>query len=250
MQKTLLLFLLLCSTASQAQNSDFISRGMVEYEMKINQKMAMRRFREQMGDDMSGPSNIPDYITSYYNLNFSWNTAVYSAGRQGNLGMSDKKTAYIDLSAGTYTARKYLFGAGERVYTDSLSPLPWKILNETRNIAGFECRKAVAMLPDSVYVIAFYSQQIMPQMGPELFNGLPGMILGLAVPQWYTTWFATKLELAQLNEEAIKPPSPGKGKVYTTDELMAEMYKENKVALPDSITPARMKSMFFNRYRL
>ncbi len=45
---------------------------------------------------------------------------------------------------------------------------------------------------DSVYVIAFYTDQIIPSGGPESFNGLPGMILGIAIPRINTTWFATK----------------------------------------------------------
>ena len=71
----------------------------------------------------------------------------------------------------------------------------WKITGEVRDIAGFECKKAITKINDSVVVVAFYTDQILVKGGPENFNGLPGMILGLAVPRLALTLFATKLEL-------------------------------------------------------
>ena len=58
-----------------------------------------------------------------------------------------------------------------------------------------ECKKALTKINDSVVVVAFYTDQIIVKGGPENFNGLPGMILGLAVPRLSLTLFATKLEL-------------------------------------------------------
>ncbi len=64
-----------------------------------------------------------------------------------------------------------------------------------RTIAGFECSKAVTIICDSVYVVAFYTDEMPVSGGPESFGGLPGMILGIAIPRLHTTWFATKVEL-------------------------------------------------------
>ncbi|MGL1507608.1 GLPGLI family protein, partial [Vibrio parahaemolyticus] len=68
----------------------------------------------------------------------------------------------------------------ERTYLvqDSVRQLDWRITDETRDIAGFECRKAVTKICDSVYIVAFYTDQIPVSAGPESFGGLPGMILG------------------------------------------------------------------------
>lgn len=46
--------------------------------------------------------------------------------------------------------------------------------------------------------------------GPELFNGLPGMILGVALPHENVTWFATKVEDIPVDEKALTPPKKGK----------------------------------------
>jgi GLPGLI family protein len=51
------------------------------------------------------------------------------------------------------------------------------------------------LILDSIYVVAFYSEEIVPSGGPESFSGLPGMILGVALPHDNVTWFATKVEI-------------------------------------------------------
>jgi GLPGLI family protein len=96
--------------------------------------------------------------------------------------------------------------------------------SETRNIAGFECRRANALIMDSIYVVAFYTDEIITPGGPESFCGLPGMILGVALPHQHVTWFATKLI-----DESLKPADfkiPTKGKVVTNASLK-ESLKES-----------------------
>jgi GLPGLI family protein len=104
---------------------------------------------------------------------------------------------------------------------DSVRKIKWQITFDKRTIAGFECRKAVAIIMDSIYVVAFYTDEIATSGGPESFNGLPGMILGIAIPRINTTWFATKLELVSVKPEDITPPK--KGKKVSNKELMAQL---------------------------
>jgi GLPGLI family protein len=77
-------------------------------------------------------------------------------------------------------------------------------------IAGFNCRKAVSKIFDSVYVFAFYTDEIMISGGPCTINGLPGMILGMTIPRLFTSWIATKVMINEVNEAAIKPSSTKK----------------------------------------
>ena len=77
---------------------------------------------------------------------------------------------------------------------DTLRRIKWKITDETRPIAGFNCRRANALIMDSICVVAFYTDEILTTGGPESFSGLPGMILGIALPHEHITWFATKVE--------------------------------------------------------
>ncbi len=86
---------------------------------------------------------------------------------------------------------------GERiVISDSMLKIKWKITNEYREIAGYQCRRANGLVLDSIYAVAFYTDQIPVSGGPSAFNGLPGMILGLAVPELHYNMFATKVELS------------------------------------------------------
>ena len=81
--------------------------------------------------------------------------------------------------------------------------------HETRNIAGFNCRKAYTILFDSVYVFAFYTDEIMISGGPLGIHGLPGMILGITIPRMHTSWIATKLQINGVDTSIIKPPKKG-----------------------------------------
>jgi GLPGLI family protein len=78
---------------------------------------------------------------------------------------------------------------------DSLTNVKWKITNEYRNIAGYDCRRANGVTLDSVYVVAFYTDQIPTPGAPSTVHGLPGMILGLVVPEQHFNIYATKVEM-------------------------------------------------------
>ena len=86
----------------------------------------------------------------------------------------------------------------------------WKIKNDFRDIAGFHCRRATTIIMDSVFVVAFYTDEITVPGGPESFNGLPGMILGLVINRIHTTWYATKVETESVDAKDITPPNGGK----------------------------------------
>ena len=83
--------------------------------------------------------------------------------------------------------------------------MEWRLTNENRVIAGFNCRKAVAKIFDSVYVFAFYTDEILIPGGPCSINGLPGMILGVTIPRLFTSWIATKVTLTGVDENIITP---------------------------------------------
>jgi len=116
---------------------------------------------------------------------------------------------YNDYKTGTSIAQKPVYEETFLV-EDSLSKIKWKITPDTRTIAGFECRKAVGILDDSIAVFAFYTDELMISGGPEGIHGLPGMILGIGVPRLHTTWFATKVEVFDVNMGPVKPATKGK----------------------------------------
>jgi len=110
--------------------------------------------------------------------------------------------------------------------------LEWKIEDEVRMIANFKCRKAVGKICDSVYVVAFYTDDIVVSGGPEMFSGLPGMILEIAIPRLYTTWVASKVELYTPKTEDLKIPDKGKKATQKEmyESLMSSISKWGKWA--------------------
>ncbi|MEJ7768184.1 MAG: GLPGLI family protein, partial [Chitinophagaceae bacterium] len=74
---------------------------------------------------------------------------------------------------------------------------------------------------DSIIVIAFYTDEIVPSGGPESFAGLPGMILGIAIPRMHTTWYATKLQVVALSVNDLAVPK--KGKKYAGNDFRKQL---------------------------
>jgi len=87
------------------------------------------------------------------------------------------------------------------VLEDSLQEITWRFTDEYRDIAGYECRRVNGATKDSLYLVAFYTDQIPLSSGPVMVNGLPGMILGLAIPEMHINYWATKVEFSNVDVE-------------------------------------------------
>jgi GLPGLI family protein len=104
----------------------------------------------------------------------------------------NKNQISTNLKDSIYAENKDIYDKKVRVL-DTIRNLSWTITNTYRNIAGYNCRQATTVIFDSVKVFAFYCPQIKPSAGPDAFNGLPGCILGVALPALHLNWFATKV---------------------------------------------------------
>jgi len=201
----------LCFKSTQAQI--FVNHGMIEYEVKVNNHKALGEgtWAELMRD------KFPKLSTSYYQLTFNTDKSIYLFNRKdektkmpwGNEG--EDNVWYNDYKGENFVQQKSVFG-DTYILTDSLIKIDWKMTNETREIAGFNCRKAVGKLFDSVYVFAFYTDEIAVSGGPMGLHGLPGMILGVTIPRMFSSWVATKLEVNGVNYNVINAPTKGKKK--------------------------------------
>jgi GLPGLI family protein len=214
MKKTILhlLCMFLMAGASQAQDAKFINYGRIEYEKRTNQHSLLEE--ESIWEEMMRDA-YPKFAVTYFDLVFDSTRSLYKTGRDPENKMIHWGLSYItntyyrDYAQQTFVHKKEIFGS-EFLIADSLPPMEWKISNEVRTIAGFECRKAVTRLNDSIVVIAFFTDEIIPASGPESFGGLPGMILGLAIPRMHTTWYATKLELKPAATRELAVPTGGR----------------------------------------
>lgn len=200
--------------SGQVSAQQFINKGMIEYEVKKNNHKAM-------GD---GPwaemfkDKVPKFSTLYYQLTFENDKSIYRLSRKDDAPKfswmndnSEDNIWYNDYAQDYFVQQKDIFG-DTYILSDSLIRIDWKITNENREIAGFNCRKAVGKLFDSVYVFAFYTDEITVSGGPMSLHGLPGMIMGITIPRMFSSWVATKLQLTNIDDKKIVPPAKGKKK--------------------------------------
>jgi GLPGLI family protein len=206
--KSILFFIsaLLFTITSQAQQ--FVDKAVIEYEVNTNLKKMMSN--DTWGEMMK--DNISDLKVSYFSYTFAENKSIYKFDRWSsktkipkNLKDADEENIwYFDFTSGKMNMQKLIVGTSF-VIADSIPNIEWKITNEHREIAGYNCRKAVGKIMDDVYVFAFYTDDITISGGPCSINGLPGMILGLTIPRLYTSFIATKIELNSSKAAEIKP---------------------------------------------
>ena len=215
--------------SSNAQH--FINKAVIEYEVKSNVKKTMGSgvFEDMIKDKM------PQFKTGYYTFTFANGKSIYKFDHWNEDKMpeffkrwneSDESNIwYYNYNSGKCDVQKNIDGTNLLV-SDSIPKLQWKLSNENRMIAGFNCRKAQAIIFDSVYVFAFYTEEITIPGGPASFHGLPGTILGVTIPRLYTSWIATKVSVTGIKENEIIPVK--QKKTLTYKELEAIMIDHTK----------------------
>jgi GLPGLI family protein len=216
---TSVLIVIFCATTVSAQQI-FITQGKIEYERKTNQHSFMDE--NNIWDDLA-KKNFSKFITYYFDLTFKDGKTLFQQGRDPETKQNKYWSVFpseniilANVDSNTAIVQRSIFGDLYQV-SDSLRKIEWRITPEIRKIAGFDCRKAVGKIMDSIIVIAFYADDILTSGGPETFTGLPGMILGLAIPRLHTTWYATKLQLIEVTDKDLAAPKKGKkmtGAVY------------------------------------
>lgn len=212
-----------------SQNALFLNQGNITFEKTTNVLAIMK---DNMGDDnvwgakmveAYEKSNNPHSATLQFNLAFNGNKTLYTPIESDApkipmmdflLSAAGNNQVYTNLDSSKSVAFKNIYDESFLV-TDTLRDIHWKITDETRTIAGFQCRRANAIVMDSIYVVAFYTDMIPTSGGPESFTGLPGMILGLALPHKHMSWFATKVSVSPAVNSASLVPPAGKRKTET-----------------------------------
>ena len=101
----------------------------------------------------------------------------------------------------------------------------WKLTNKMTKVQGYTCMSAELQVGDDTFN-AWFTPEIPISAGPDLFFGLPGLIL-VVEKNGETVFMATSVEMAPPDEDALS--QPGQGKKVTQkkfDEIMEEKVKE------------------------
>jgi len=207
-------------------NAQFISRGTILYEVKTNLKKTLGN--SSWGEGMM--DKLPAVKSSFFKLSFSGNHTQYVFDHYDDkdkippfLRQNDEKSFWEhQYDKSTYLSNKELFGTLFSI-RDSIPKIKWKLGNENRIIAGFNCRKATGIIMDSVYVFAFYTDEITTPGGPATIQGLPGMILGVTIPRLYTSFIALSINPMEKDPEFVKQEESSK--IYDRKTVMDAVKK-------------------------
>lgn len=221
--KQAITFLLCFSFIGAQAQEKFVPYGKITFEKKIN----LQRSLENSRLPQEAREKVKKYQNSNWDLIFDQHRSLYKPGARADEEESrgfflfslskPSNEIYSDYSQNRRVLKRSVMD-DNYLLTDTIPVLNWKIMHELRTIAGYECRKAIGIIHDTVYVVAFYTDEILLRGGPEGFSGLPGMILGLAIPRYHTTWFATKVEAFTNHQAELIPATKGK-RIETQKDL-------------------------------
>ncbi len=217
-----------------AQNALFYKTGVIEFEKTINMFAVIKRSITKDNEFLFQEA-FDKYKQNNKQFKILKSTLVFSDGKTlftpyeaapesgyfSDLPMAlQNNTVFTDFKSALQVSKKKVFNE-TYLLSDSTKKIRWKITDETKVIGGYNCRRANAIVNDSVYVVAFYSNEILVSGGPESFSGLPGMILQVTLPHENITWVAAKIQLMDVSGNTIQPPAGGK--IVTRSQLRSNL---------------------------
>lgn len=127
----------------------------------------------------------------------------------------------------SYVWEKYVYVKEKKM------TINWKLINETKKIGNFECKKAVGIFRGREYT-AWYAENIPVPYGPWKLQGLPGLILEAYNKEQEIYFLAKKVEYPSKNETEIstvlKPKSMSwisqKEFLQWSDDRLQEIYEK------------------------
>lgn len=247
MKTKVLLFLsaLLAMINATAQNA-LINHGKILYEVKVNtHKQMLRNGENQWFERMK--DKIPKYKITNYELEFNQHESLYKKSKDQPdedpntpLWMKNDdaiSTIYKNNLTNQIIHQKTIL---DKLFLiqDTTMKYTWTMGDEFRIIAGYNCRRVSTIVMDSIYVIAFYTDAIMPSCSPLSFTGLPGAVLGLVIPRLNQTIFATKVEANLKEKTSFDIPTKGEKINYQKAVDMLQSKSSNswmKKDIPENI---------------
>lgn len=168
------------------------------------------------------------------NQNFGGGGGDRGAGERGGMMMGfmtarggAEEIVYTNISEGTSISKKAL-GVDDFLVSDSIKKMSWKLIGETQEVAGYNCRKATAQkigtrmemkmvngkmdrseVADTSNYVAWFTTDIPVSAGPDLQGQLPGAILELNINNGRTVYKAISVS-DQIKATDVKEPKGGK----------------------------------------
>lgn len=254
---TLLLFLSI-SSLSWAQDfqgkATYKSVNKMELQMEGMDPTIQKRVQDMLDKQSRKEYTLAfDAYSSLYTLNESLDASPQQAGGMTFVGVSvggGSDEIYKNTKEKRYSSARDLFGK-PFVVKDELKAKEWKLTKETKQIGHYTCYKATydreqesfqsisvngeeesksETTTKTITVEAWYTPDIPVAHGPQMYWGLPGLVM--EVKNGNSIIICSEVVLNPTDKVVINEPT--KGKVITEEkfdvlmeEKMAEMEKMN-----------------------
>ena len=130
---------------------------------------------------------------------------------------------FVDFDEATFTQQRDFRGRTFLVSGEQ-DALAWRLPGEERTMLGYHVIKATAM-KDTVAVEAWFTPEIPVPGGPDLFGGLPGLILVLSIDEGREVYTAVELDLENVPE--FEEPTKGRNVTQAEyDQIVADKLEE------------------------
>jgi GLPGLI family protein len=239
MKKILLIIGLLVSIFA-AYTLSAQSEGKIAYEIKVNMHRTLPPGREDMKQMMPEFNIHHDLLV--YKGNESYYTPVEDEPEEeeiqdGAMHMRFRRPMseyYFNIDQSAKIVQREFFGK-QYLIKDTIRIHPWKLSDETKTIQGYVCKSASFVDPKRKQkVVAWYTEQIRPFLGPESFNTLPGTVLQVDINDGERIVTAEKIEFGTLAKDELRIPTKG---TKVTEEEFTKIVDEThkKMGGPDQV---------------
>jgi GLPGLI family protein len=218
----------LCAGAQQTS-------GTIVYERKADMR--------KKATDNKLPPGLPPLLSSRHQLLFTDSTAIYLSAEEEEerpdpfdnspnrpvirrVGMND--VCFKNFNTQLAVQQKELLN---KVYLiqDTLQQPPWKIETDTLSVLGHACKKAVMQGRNNQTIVAWFTEDIPVPAGPEMFGGLPGMILHVNINNG--EMIITALSISNKTDvKRIQPPRKG-------EQVSQQVYEQKMKELMNNAAP-------------
>lgn len=215
MKRIILILGILISLAAAQVVLAQTTEGVIDYEVKVNLHRTLPKDREGM------KAMIPEFRTTNQQLFFNPNESIFKPLEEDEEEISSDggsvrmriQTPQIEIYFNPGTSQRITlqeFMGKNYLIEDTLKIVPWKFGTEVKTVAGFECKQALYYNEERKQnVVAWYTPQLRPFLGPETFHTLPGTVLAIDINDGERTITAKKIDARALKKNELKVPSQG-----------------------------------------
>ena len=210
------------STGLYAQ-TQVMTSGEVLFERRVNLEKRFEDTKKSfwMRGDLTKP--MVEQFVLYFNDSSALFKPILPEIPDEREWATMRNTSYQNVESSVLEQEFSLWGT--MIYLkDSIKNRDWIITGSKRNIAGYDCKQAMWEANDSTRIYAWYAEELIAPFGPETFYGLPGVMLGLAIEDGGTVYFAKEVRPLSIDLEDEMPT--GKKKDYYSEEELRSIVKE------------------------